>query len=259
MSRLLRWARLTWFSYQKLGLWRLLRSRCIAHLRRKTPHHDDFDRTYGTDTAESLTPAEAAITGEAGKHAWTYTPIASDDFHRMLADVGLAAAALPAYTFIDIGSGKGRAVLLAATYPFQRVMGVEMSALLHQAALQNVARFQAKRPEAPPIDLCCQDATTFAFPDTPLVLYFFHPFDETVMARVMAQLQQAVLHSPRRVYLLYNHGVNLQPYSPALLTSDGLFHCLRQRASDPWQGQTGWYVYSNEPAQSAEPPCLSAD
>lgn len=245
MSRLLHWLRLTWFSYQKLGLYRLIRSRCIAHLRRQTPPHDDFDHTYGTDTAESLTPAEAAITGDAARHAWTYTPIASADFHRMIADLGLPRAVLAAYTFIDIGSGKGRAVLLAATYPWQRVIGVEMSAMLHQAAMQNVARFQAHRPEAPPIDVCCQDATTFTFPDDPLVLYFFHPFDETIMTRVTAHIRQALLRVPRPVLLLYNRGINLQPYPAALLELGGLLRCVVARAPEPWLGQTGWYVYGS--------------
>lgn len=243
MTRLRHWLRLTWFSYQKLGLWRLLRARSIAHLRRTTAPDDDFDRTYGTDTAESLTPSEAAITGEAAQHAWTYTPIASADFHRMIADLGLAREALSGYTFIDLGSGKGRAVLLAATYPFQRVVGVEMSPLLHQAALRNAARFQARRPEAPPIEFSCQDATTFAWPETPLVLYFFHPFDTTIMAQVSAHLRQAVQRMPRPVLLLYNHGVNLQPYPPHLLSLSGLLRCQVERPSDPWQGQTGWYVY----------------
>lgn len=248
MSRLLHWLRLTWFSYQKLGVWRLLRARCLAHLRRRTAPPDDFDRTYGTDTAESLTPAEAAITGDAARHAWTYTPIASDDFHRMMADLGLSPEAFAAYTFIDIGSGKGRAVLLAATYPFQRVVGVEMSALLHQAALQNAAHFQARCPEAPPMDFYCQDATTFAWPETPLVLYFFHPFDTTIMARVSAHLRQTVQRLPRPIVLLYNHGVNLEPYPHALLSLGGVLRCLVERPSDPWQGQTGWYVYGTHQA-----------
>jgi SAM-dependent methyltransferase len=247
MSRLLHWWRLTWFSYQKLGIWRLLRSRCIAHLRRKTARHDDFDQRYGTDTAASLTPGEAALTGDQAQHAWTYTPIAVTDFHRMIADLSLPEDALSACTFIDIGSGKGRAVLLAASYPFQHVMGVEMSTLLHQAATQNVARFQAHVPTCPPITLLCQDATTFPFPETSLVLYFFHPFDETVMARVIESLRQAVQRVPRTVFLLYNRGVNLQPYPSELLSVHGLLHRMVERLPDPWQGQTGWYVYSNAP------------
>lgn len=253
MSRLLHWWRLTWFSYQKLGIWRLVRSRCIARLRRKTAKDDDFDQRYGTDTAQSLTPEEAALTGEQAQHAWTYTPIESTDFHRMIADLGLPEEALADYTFIDIGSGKGRALFLAASYPFQRILGVEMSPILHHVATQNVERFQAHRPTCPPIQLCCQDATTFPFPETPLVLYFFHPFDETVMARVMTNLRQTVQRVPRTVFLLYNRGVNLQPYPAAMLSLDGLLHCSVARLSEPWQGQTGWYVYSNAPHHTVQP------
>lgn len=243
MARLLHWFRLMLFSCQRIGVFPMLRSRLVGLLRRSAARHDDFDQTYGTDTAGSLIPSEVNITGNDARHASAYTPIESADFHRMIEAMGLPHAALRTYTFVDLGSGKGRAVLLAATYPFKRVFGIEMSAMLHHAAAKNVATFQARMPACPPIELCCQDATTFAFPDDPLVLYFFHPFDETIMARVMENVRQAVHKMPRPVFLLYNRGINLQPYTPALLAMGGMLHCVAERPPDGWNGQTGWYVY----------------
>ena len=51
------------------------------------------------------------------------------------------------FTFLDIGSGKGRALLLAAEYPFRRIVGVELMPELNSMAEENIRRFASqKRP-----------------------------------------------------------------------------------------------------------------
>src|SRR5687767_6360963 len=40
--------------------------------------------------------------------------------------------------FLDFGSGLGRAVIVASTLPFKRVIGVEYSAHLHELGTRNV-------------------------------------------------------------------------------------------------------------------------
>jgi hypothetical protein len=47
------------------------------------------------------------------------------------------------YNFIDLGSGMGRVVLMAAELPFARVVGVEFSQKLHEIAKDNLARISA--------------------------------------------------------------------------------------------------------------------
>ena len=49
-------------------------------------------------------------------------------FRKVLASLQIA---FHDYTFIDFGSGKGRALLLASEFPFKRIIGLEFSPELH--------------------------------------------------------------------------------------------------------------------------------
>jgi SAM-dependent methyltransferase len=107
----------------------------------------------------------------------------------------------PDDVFVDLGSGKGRAVLLAAEHPFRRVMGVEISPLLHAIARRNVER--ARGLKCRTIELVQADATKWAIPDDATVLFFFNPFDGEVLAKVCDNIQQSLARAPRRITIIY--------------------------------------------------------
>ena len=109
------------------------------------------------------------------------------------------------FTFIDLGSGKGRALLMAAEYPFRRIIGVELMPGLHQACVENIEATRQARPETPPIEALCMDARDFQFPLEPLVVYLFNPFPESVFAAVLSNLRQSVLANPRPIYVAYRY------------------------------------------------------
>jgi hypothetical protein len=106
------------------------------------------------------------------------------------------------YTFIDMGSGKGRVLLLAASREFRRVVGVEFAVELHEAAVANVARFRplARRRDIEPL---LGDAATFDFPLDPLVVHFNNPFPERVMTDVVANLSSSYEQRPRPIVVVY--------------------------------------------------------
>jgi hypothetical protein len=62
------------------------------------------------------------------------------------------------YTFIDIGSSKGRMLLLASEFPFRKIVGVEMREDLHAQALENVRRFRQPNMKCSQIDCRLEDA-----------------------------------------------------------------------------------------------------
>lgn len=107
----------------------------------------------------------------------------------------------PEDVFVDIGSGKGRVVLLAAEHPFRRVMGVEISPLLDEIARQNAAR--ARGLKCRDIELVQADATNWKVPDDATVLFFFNPFDGEVLARVCDNIKQSLADTPRRITIIY--------------------------------------------------------
>jgi SAM-dependent methyltransferase len=127
-------------------------------------------------------------------------------------------AALPVdfseFTFVDLGSGKGRTLLMAAQYPFRRIVGVELIKTLHYAAKENIAAYRAKVGTGPrehrvlreaQIEAVLMDGTNFVFPETPLVVYLFNPLPEAGLRRVMRKLIDSCNRNPRAIWVVYHN------------------------------------------------------
>jgi SAM-dependent methyltransferase len=109
------------------------------------------------------------------------------------------------FAFIDLGSGKGRTLLMASDYPFRRIVGVELLPALSRAAHENLGKYQNKSQSCFAIELICEDASEFAFPVEPVVLFLFNPFPESGLRRVIANLEQSLREHPRKVFVLYHN------------------------------------------------------
>jgi SAM-dependent methyltransferase len=68
------------------------------------------------------------------------------------------------YTFVDLGSGMGRAVLVASEFPFRRIVGVEIVPELHAIASRNVRQYRG-RQQCRDIHLLQLDALRYRQPN----------------------------------------------------------------------------------------------
>jgi SAM-dependent methyltransferase len=126
--------------------------------------------------------------------------------------------------FIDYGSGLGRVVLLAAGYPFKRVIGLEVAEELHKTAERNLAVARAKL-KCRDVQLLNADARTYEIPADITVLYFWNPFSESILRSVCQQLARSLTAAPRTVTVCY-----ASPYTPNCLENIiGEFPWLRAR------------------------------
>lgn len=132
----------------------------------KNPESVAFDAEWGTNTAS---------------FGWVtnYEPTRPSVVHEVLDAAGVDAG----YTFVDVGCGKGRTLLLAAQRPFDRVVGVDNSATLCRIAEAN-ARLAADRLVAP-IEVRCEDARRLTVPDGPRLVFLYNPFGAEVMGHVL--------------------------------------------------------------------------
>jgi SAM-dependent methyltransferase len=156
-----------------------------------------YDRQNHVETDGVHLPQELGLTGDQARDAHEYLATPTSVFRRMV-------HALPVdfhrFVFVDLGSGKGRILMMAAEMPFQRIEGIELSPELHRTALKNVAARAARGSNIIPRNM---DATEYEFPPEPFVIYLFHPFEETVAARVLENLRQSLRRMPREGYILY--------------------------------------------------------
>ena len=112
---------------------------------------------------------------------------------------------LPEFTFIDIGSGKGRALLMASQYPFRRILGIELLPELHRVAKENIGKYESDSQRCFVIDSVLGDGGEFAFPAEPTVLYLFNPLPESGLLRMIMNLEQSLRENPRQVFVLYHN------------------------------------------------------
>ena len=107
------------------------------------------------------------------------------------------------YTFIDLGSGKGLMLLMAAEYPFAAIHGVEFSRTLHHVAERNIATYRNPRQRSFNLRSINVDAADYEFPRTPLVVYLFSPFRHELLERVLQNLDRSLEEVPRDVVVVY--------------------------------------------------------
>ena len=158
---------------------------------------DEFDLTYGVRTRVVPGIGQFARTFLHG--GGEHQPIPPARFLQVLDGLDLDFAKT---VFVDYGSGAGRAVLLAATYPFKEVVGVELSPSLHAQAEANLQTFPSHMRRARAVRLTCGDAMEFTPPSDPTVLFFYNPFGVAGMRCVLAAIEASLARTPRTVTII---------------------------------------------------------
>jgi hypothetical protein len=160
-----------------------------------------FDQQFGVDTSGLLAAEElSSNSGHTELYNAGYFGVAPSAFRNMLERLQLA---FEQYTFVDLGSGKGRAMLIASEYPFRAICGVEISPRLHAIALDNIALYSNQKQLCPNITAILGDASAYIFPPGPLLVYMWNPFEGPVFTAVLANLERSLALEPRDIIVLY--------------------------------------------------------
>ena len=164
-----------------------------------------FDAEHGVRTS-GLVAGRHLKSGHAhDRHATAYYGVAPSVFHRLVARWRRSdpSPALEQTTFIDIGAGMGRAVLLAAEMPFRRVIGIELHSTLLRIARRNLTVWRKAGRVKVPARMVQADAAEIVYPAGPTVCFLFNPFGAVVMRRFLKALARAVGDRPGAVDVLY--------------------------------------------------------
>jgi SAM-dependent methyltransferase len=98
--------------------------------RRKAAFGDlDYDWEHSVDTTRSNVGAGTQfLTGVMARPYFATEPWLFEQIMQAI------SVDFSQFTFVDLGCGKGRVLLMASDYPFQRIVGVEFMPELHRAA-----------------------------------------------------------------------------------------------------------------------------
>jgi SAM-dependent methyltransferase len=146
-----------------------------------------FDLEHGTDTGGLIPGSELGVGHRHDLFIAGYAGVPPSGFRAAISrwqSVGLRYR-IEEYTFLDLGCGKGRAVLLASELGFREAVGVELNLGLVDIARANAAIWTAAGRARSPIRIECRDATEVEWPLGPCLVYLYNPFAEKVMLAVV--------------------------------------------------------------------------
>jgi SAM-dependent methyltransferase len=153
-----------------------------------------YDAGHRVRTRGVVPVAELGLTRDSIQ----YEGIAPKTLRKAIAALG----PVDGYTFVDLGSGMGRAVLVASEFPFRRIVGVEIAPELHAIACRNVRRYRG-RQQCRDIHLVQLDALRYEPAGEETVFFFNFPFRETFMTRVVGNIERSLDAHPRRAFLVF--------------------------------------------------------
>jgi predicted RNA methylase len=142
------------------------------------------------------------------RHSTAYFGVAPSVFRGLMRrwQKSRLCAPVEEFTFVDVGAGMGRALLLASELQFKKIVGIELNPVLVGIARRNVAKWRKAGRARVPIRVTCGDAVEFRFPTGPCVVFLFNPFGASVMRRLLVRVAEAFRERPGELDLLYvNH------------------------------------------------------
>ena len=164
-----------------------------------------FDLEFGVRTSGLVLGRHLGFGHRNDRHFTAYYAVAPSVFQGMIVRWRRCRPLTPIdeFTFVDVGAGMGRAMLLASAYPFRAVMGVELHPVLARIGRRNLALWRAAGRAHAPMRMACRDALEFALPPGPCVAFLFNPFGAPVLRHLLRAWSRSLVEHPGQLDILY--------------------------------------------------------
>jgi len=150
------------------------------------------DRYFGIETDNDVLLETLGI---HDKNSLQYSPISYAALKIALREVHTS---VEDDVFLDFGAGKGRVIIVAATLPFRKVIGVEFAPTLAAIAKENIEHAQ-HRLTCSDIEILVMNATEFNIPADINILHFYNPFVGKTLSAVLSNIADSLQTTPRKM------------------------------------------------------------
>jgi SAM-dependent methyltransferase len=192
-----------------------------------------FERRYDIDTSGHEYLEELGV---QGKGRAFYEGIAWWPLRRALASLRPG----PDDVFVDLGCGKGQALVVAGQFPMREVIGVELAEQLADDAQRNIERAKA-RLTAAAFTVLAADALAWDVPDELSIVFMFCPFAGEIFERAMQRIFDSHDRNPRPLHLMYAY-----PWEHNALLATGRVEVVDVRCAQfpvlPWWPWSAWVM-----------------
>jgi SAM-dependent methyltransferase len=192
-----------------------------------------FDIRYGTSTGGWIPTSQLQINSSTIDHSVRYQATKARPFRKLLERLSFPKNSV----FVDVGSGKGKTLLIASGYGFKRVSGIDFSPYLCEIARSNADVYRTRSGcKEVVIEIIESDIVEYNIRSDENVFYLYNPFDEIILKTFLDNLRKSVDKSYRKVLLIYHI-----PRCGNAVENHGLF----ARRTKYFLGGTDFVVYEN--------------
>lgn len=156
------------------------------------------EKKYGINTTGANELKSMEKQGIDISHATVYMPITYFQLEEIFRELPNAERK----HFMDIGCGKGRALCVAARHGYEKVTGIDFSEEFCATAKENLGKTRAAFPKLA-YTVTVQDASLSPIPLDVDCIFFFNPFDEVIMTRVVRSIMSSLKLHPRNLHVVY--------------------------------------------------------
>ena len=182
-----------------------------------------FDDRYHVDTGDFVEIHEMTDVNSPNlERGIRYEPTRARPLRRILREIEFP----PESVFVDIGCGKGRAMILAVERGFNHVVGVDFSPSLCEVARTNIESFRRQSGRRFEAEVHQSDAIDFPIRPEYNVVFLYNPFDADVLGKVVASIDASLREHPRKMWVIYHnplwqHTVESHGFTPTMERSYG--------------------------------------
>ncbi|HEY9340098.1 MAG TPA: class I SAM-dependent methyltransferase [Hanamia sp.] len=162
-------------------------------------HEIKGERKYGIESIKINRLKTLSIKGENKSHASIYQ---GANYFLLEKAFNYLKEVKAKDSFIDFGSGKGRVMAVAAFHGFRKITGIDFAASLCALAKENLNKIQPQFSQTK-FTILCDDAVNYPIQKEDSVFFFFNPFDEIIMLKVVKNILKSLKEYPREVYVVY--------------------------------------------------------
>jgi len=194
-------------------------------------HEIKGERKYGIQTIKIKYLKNLSIKGDNINHAENYQGANYFLIEKVFSWLQNINKNLPAgqahnNNIIDYGCGKGRVLIVAAFYGFNKITGIDFAKELCEEAQKNITPLRQYFPEKI-FTVIHADAVDYQIEDDMNVFFFFNPFDEVVMLAVIKNILLSLKRIPREIYAVYLNPLHEEIFKSAGFEQVYYFEKLR--------------------------------
>lgn len=164
-----------------------------------------FDLEFGVRTSGLVAGRHLKTGNRSDRHNTAYFGVAPSILREIIARWRRTKPSAPVdeFTFIDLGAGMGRAMLLASEYSFRAVIGVELNPALARIGRRNMALWRAAGRALAPMHMLHRDALAYKMPAGPCVVFLFNPFGAPVLRKLVQSWSRTFADREGQLDVLY--------------------------------------------------------